>query len=151
QLALAARHDAERFDSTRPVLVLVSVLVLLAVIGYALHRTIAEAPPDEARRQAALDTVVAGARRADAVVRDRPRRDAPGVHVRSGLLSAAVSRATAARRRPTRARRGARAARPARDRPPRACAGARAAAGRGRRRARRCRRGGPAGRDPRRA
>jgi drug/metabolite transporter (DMT)-like permease len=60
QLALAARHDAESFDSTRPVLVFGSVLVLLAVIGYALHRTVAKAPPDEARRQAALDTVVAG-------------------------------------------------------------------------------------------
>jgi drug/metabolite transporter (DMT)-like permease len=59
-LALAARHHAESFASARPVLVFASVLVLLAVLSYALHRTIAKAPPDEARRQAALDTVVAG-------------------------------------------------------------------------------------------
>jgi hypothetical protein len=59
QLGLAARHDAESFDSARPVLVFAAVLVALALFSYALQRTIAKAPPDEARCQAAFDTVVA--------------------------------------------------------------------------------------------
>jgi hypothetical protein len=56
---LGIHRDAERVVDATAAALFVCVLAVLAGVGYGLHRVVAKAPPHEARRQAALDAVVA--------------------------------------------------------------------------------------------
>jgi hypothetical protein len=56
---LGGGPDGESVVGARTALVFLSVLVVLAASSYAVERRFAKAAPDEARWQAALDTLVA--------------------------------------------------------------------------------------------